>query len=87
MFNVRYFAPDGTETPMAAQSYEVIKKKTKVTVRVWDTIMKDDRAPIAEWTGTERDGSAPGDAVVLIANRFGTPLETVYMEQTKYLHM
>ena len=79
MFNVRYFAPDGTETPMTAQSYEVVTKKTKVTVRVWDTIMKDEREPIGQWSGTRRDGSAPGDALVLITNRFGTPLETVYL--------
>ena len=78
MFNVRKFAGDGAEeATMGAQAYEVVDTGPNVSIRVWDTIMKD-RAPIGQWGGARRSGSNPGESVVLISNKFGHPLETIY---------
>lgn len=78
MFNVRYFAADGAETPVQAAKFEVSGDTigAPVTVKVWANLL--DAAPSHEWTGTRGDGSAPGQPIVHIANRFGTPLDTVY---------
>lgn len=78
MFNVRHFTGGGVETAMAAQAYEVVDTGPNVSVRVWATVMKDGD-PIGEWSGVRGTGSNPGEAMVLITNRFGVPLETVYL--------
>ena len=76
MFNVRYFAPNGNETSLSAVSYEI--SPARDSVKVWSSFDKS-LPPAAQWSGTPRDGTSPGDAMVLISNKFASPLETIYL--------
>lgn len=76
MYGVKHVDGAGAETLLAAQGYEVKDAGGIVTVRIWNTIMDHD--PAAAWSGARRPGPSADVSAVLISNRFGTPLETVY---------